>query len=1519
MSDQKKINYASLFTYCLAAIIPILILFGFRVFYVMGYGQIVPNAFLLPQIFFNGLASLSFFYYLKHSSGMEMTGTGFPLLFSLGYGFCSYALFQEIDMGHLFLYALLPLLFLMLERFMEKGKTLGLILLLSLCFCVDAGTGIVLTVYLLGAFFAEQEKVRGAMISDLLHLLLICLFSFLLSAMRSFPRIMDLMETAKDYTYAKFNLTAPGANFFSRFLLGGATWQAFPDLYGLHLYFGLFFMLCFILYFGNTVFSKKKRRGAFLFTLFLLGTLELFPLQYLLALGAPSAPTLFYVFFPVFWFLKTAASGFTEMLSLSRKRLYAGMALWVLLILFALSGSYLNFHTIAFQSNIIFMILFALVVLGLFSKYFDKTAILLLPCLICLELFCNMFLSSNQNFLPATLTQEDRFFFQNTTSAERTEGTANAASPISSDYESFRAEHDASSIYNTLNTLFGYVELTHEEELAAKDLGLLNIFERANTLCYKIGATEDLFTPVEFSVTSAKTDYRITDQGNHIYNLYQHPMDDEPAQRDIALNLTVDEDCTLYLYNDFSNEIFLMDVKAGEVYPVYFLFTYSHALVYNFQISAYKLNEPLFNSLPDQIADYALSHQTENSSMKIYYLGLGLTCICVFLLLLFFFNADSKKYYRPLLNLKKKIAESPFPEKLVLHFRNNYVYWLAALIPMILFVTSMVVYSCMPFGNQSFFDQDGLFLTLPSILDWYYNLKEGSLLYSLNGGYGYSLYANNPIGLLFYYPLTLFEPGQIPGILLLGEALCLGLCSFTMVYYLTHRLSAAKADKRDYRLLVPGFVYTLNAYMLAMHGFSTWYTAFLALPLLFLAFEYLMYKKRRIAYIFLLAFMIYTNLYLALYICIFLALSFFASRFESFKDFVIKGVRFGICSILAACSSFFIISNTLLSSYDSSYNGYDSVLPTPGFHMSFLDQWNRLMILTETSAIDQNPGGISLYMGILTMLLILLYFTSEKISVKEKIRKLILLLILFVSFNGQVLSYVWNGFHYQANVPNRYVFLLMFLCGTMAYDGLRELKRISLKKGLIFSGVLMAFFAICQFGGEGNEAVAFYTTMGLVLIYAILLCVKSKLSGPLFVKIMTCMLGLELTVNMFYFTTTYGLDSIYAIQGYEQDEAFIQEKLLEDEEFFRIAIPASYLINDGLIYHHPGTSLFNSFVTQHQTRLATFHGFLGSTNFTIINYNGTPLSHALAGNKYILLPRYSSAPLTDLYNYEYLGHNGIFYVYRNPNILSLGFYAPLELTNISEKAFLPSALNDFTALYTGEDTGALYTIQVAQKTEDPDNLPNSFRYADDSLEPLSDDEAIAVYMKEPNSTSTLQDLYMDMNLEPADEGFVYLYLEEFLPVGRTNDASAMRSAAQFPSSYAALDTELYYVVYHEDVFEEFMENASKQQLENVVINGSHISGTTDYDKDGYTIFSLPYERGFKAYLDGKEVEVLDPLQSFMAVKTPKGKHTIELVYEPYGMKISLIISGIGIILSLLFCFALWKRQQHPSQEKQQPK
>ena len=64
-------------------------------------------------------------------------------------------------------------------------------------------------------------------------------------------------------------------------------------------------------------------------------------------------------------------------------------------------------------------------------------------------------------------------------------------------------------------------------------------------------------------------------------------------------------------------------------------------------------------------------------------------------------------------------------------------------------------------------------------------------------------------------------------------------------------------------------------------------------------------------------------------------------------------------------------------------------------------------------------------------------------------------------------------------------------------------------------------------------------------------------------------------------------------------------------------------------------------------------------------------------------------------------------------------------------------------------------------------------------------------------------------------------------------------------------------------------------------------------------FSIPYDKGFKAYVDGEETVVEKVDYGFMAVPVSSGKHEIRLVYRPYGFGYAVICTICGLLITLL--------------------
>ena len=65
-------------------------------------------------------------------------------------------------------------------------------------------------------------------------------------------------------------------------------------------------------------------------------------------------------------------------------------------------------------------------------------------------------------------------------------------------------------------------------------------------------------------------------------------------------------------------------------------------------------------------------------------------------------------------------------------------------------------------------------------------------------------------------------------------------------------------------------------------------------------------------------------------------------------------------------------------------------------------------------------------------------------------------------------------------------------------------------------------------------------------------------------------------------------------------------------------------------------------------------------------------------------------------------------------------------------------------------------------------------------------------------------------------------------------------------------------------------------------------------------FSVPYEEGWKAYVNGQEVEIEKVNVGFMAVLAPEGNCEIRFVYTTPGLLVGCVISGITVIIAAIY-------------------
>lgn len=87
---------------------------------------------------------------------------------------------------------------------------------------------------------------------------------------------------------------------------------------------------------------------------------------------------------------------------------------------------------------------------------------------------------------------------------------------------------------------------------------------------------------------------------------------------------------------------------------------------------------------------------------------------------------------------------------------------------------------------------------------------------------------------------------------------------------------------------------------------------------------------------------------------------------------------------------------------------------------------------------------------------------------------------------------------------------------------------------------------------------------------------------------------------------------------------------------------------------------------------------------------------------------------------------------------------------------------------------------------------------------------------------------------------------------------------------------------------------SEIQVDKKQTEDNVIQGTICVKKDGWFITSIPYDKHFKIYIDGKETEIQKVNTAFLGCKIESGNHEVKIIYHAPGTTTGKVLSLIGI-------------------------
>ena len=111
---------------------------------------------------------------------------------------------------------------------------------------------------------------------------------------------------------------------------------------------------------------------------------------------------------------------------------------------------------------------------------------------------------------------------------------------------------------------------------------------------------------------------------------------------------------------------------------------------------------------------------------------------------------------------------------------------------------------------------------------------------------------------------------------------------------------------------------------------------------------------------------------------------------------------------------------------------------------------------------------------------------------------------------------------------------------------------------------------------------------------------------------------------------------------------------------------------------------------------------------------------------------------------------------------------------------------------------------------------------------------------------------------------------------------------------------------------------SSMAAQNVVTDSRGISAEIWMDAKNLLFFSVPYDQGFTAKVNGEEVPVLKVSGGMIAVPVEEGHNAVRLEYHTPGLKLALSVAGVSLLLYGVYLAVSFKgrckRREEPIKE-----
>lgn len=756
--------------------------------------------------------------------------------------------------------------------------------------------------------------------------------------------------------------------------------------------------------------------------------------------------------------------------------------------------------------------------------------------------------------------------------------------------------------------------------------------------------------------------------------------------------------------------------------------------------------------------------------------------------------------------------------------------------------------------------------------------------------------------------------------------------------------------KKDYFAAFMGsVVYVISGFALyggAMH--TMFMIPMIMLPLLILSIEEILRHRRFYLCSIFVAVSLMSNYYF-LYMNTIAMGVYFVVRFlcqkdkreKTFKKFIGRGLVISGSYLLGIGMGFMALATNFGLYLGSGRSGSAMIKTASLFY--YRAEW--LLSCFQTFLTTANSPGEWLKLGYLpiAMLAVAVLFARKG---RKELKIFSVISVIFMAF--PVFGFIFSGF---STVINRWCYMAALVVGYAVADCMPDLLRMKRREKQLCAAVVAVYGFLAFFGNyyKNTSAVKIAAILLAVTFAAVLLCQEERRWLSVAAK-KSLLLALTAVIVFYQGFSLYeirGRYTQYASSGETleriKDTPIRAVKELGDDSFYRTAVPklAYDTGNSSVLLDYYSTSLINS---TYNSYISEYLREMGNTSFSSMQYlgmNNRLFENALAAVKYYASYENMKFPIP--YGYEEVLDTEVdgkaAKVYENQYALPLGYtydssiteeeleeYSVLERQEVMMQQVL---LNDSE---TSQGDAAVVTTQ-----------PLEIISCEEDGAYLTEDKLVAGNGEEGGKEEGKYKVTLSFEGQPDSETYLVLH-NAFLEGDMSEDPIGLTIATEDGSQSYSFEAEdyryhtgqkdfVFNLGYHEEAinsctitmkregvirFEElslysqpmenvqkYTDNLTENVLENVTVGDNEVSGTISLEKDKTLVLSIPYQKGWTAYVDGEKTELQRANYAYMALPLTAGDHTVELSFEIPGVKYAMVIVPGSVALFIIVCTVSW--------------